>query len=144
MLLCCGALLGECLRAADRLQAAGLDVGVINARFVKPLDTEIIERALRECPQVVTVEEGTLTGGFGSAVIEAAVDAGLDLRGLRRLGLPDQFIEHGERPELLADLGLDVAGIARACLEIAERLDMLDVASNCRLGAIQGDQASHP
>jgi 1-deoxy-D-xylulose-5-phosphate synthase len=144
VLLCCGALLGECLRAADRLQAAGLDVGVINARFVKPLDTEIIERALRECPQVVTVEEGTLTGGFGSAVIEAAVDAGLDLRGLRRLGLPDQFIEHGERPELLADLGLDVAGIARACLEIAERLDMLDVASNCRLGAIQGDQASHP
>ena len=54
-------------------------------------------------------------GGFGSAVLEAAADAGLDTSRVRRLGIPDQFIEHGERGELLADLGLDAAGIAAAC-----------------------------
>ena len=58
-------------------------------------------------------------GGFGSAVLEAAADAGLDTSRVRRLGIPDQFIEHGERGELLADLGLDAAGIAAACRAMA-------------------------
>ena len=75
----------------------GLDVGVINARFVKPLDTDTILRAVEQCPMVVTVEEGALMGGFGSAVLEAASDAGLDASRIRRLGIPDRFIEHGER-----------------------------------------------
>ena len=61
---------------------------------------------------VVTVEEGTLEGGFGSAVLEAANAAGIDTRNVIRLGIPDRFIEHGERGELLADLGLDAVGIA--------------------------------
>jgi 1-deoxy-D-xylulose-5-phosphate synthase len=64
---------------------------------------------------VVTVEEGALMGGFGSAVLEAAADAGLDAGRVRRLGIPDTFVEHGGRQELLADLGLDVAGIVRTC-----------------------------
>ena len=62
----------------------------------------------------MTVEEGTLEGGFGSAVLEAANAAGLDTRHVIRLGIPDRFIEHAERGELLADLGLDVNGICRA------------------------------
>ena len=62
-------------------------------------------------PLVVTVEEGTLEGGFGSALLEAAHAAGLDTRNIIRLGIPDQFIEHAERTELLAELGLDVSGI---------------------------------
>ena len=70
-------------------------------------------RALEQLPFVITVEEGTLAGGFGSAVLEAANEAGVDTRHLVRLGLPDRFVEHGERPELLADLGLDVDGICR-------------------------------
>ena len=78
-------------------------------------------RAVEECPVVVTVEEGTLEGGFGSAVLEAANSAGLDTRHIVRLGIPDRFIEHGERPELLADLGLDVAGICRAVREALEK-----------------------
>ena len=61
---------------------------------------------------MVTVEEGGLAGGFGSAVLEAAADAGLAANHVRRLGIPDRFIEHGERGELLAELGLDAAGIA--------------------------------
>ena len=115
MLIACGTLLGACIQAADRLAEDGIDFGVINARFVKPLDTATILRAVAECPLVVTVEEGVLMGGFGSAVLEAASEAGLDTSRIRRLGIPDQFVEHGSRNELLADLGLDAAGIVRAC-----------------------------
>ena len=115
MLIACGTLLGPCLQAADRLAEESLNFGVINARFVKPLDRAAILRAVAKCPVVVTVEEGVLMGGFGSAVLEAASEAGLDTSGIRRLGIPDRFIEHGSRSELLADLGLDVAGILRAC-----------------------------
>ncbi len=115
----CGALLPACLAAAQTLHEEGLNVGVINARFVKPLDRETNLRALRECGFVVTVEEAALMGGFGSAVLEAAADAGVDASRVRRLGIPDTFIEHGERGELLADLGLDAAGIAAACRDLA-------------------------
>ncbi len=121
MLIACGAMLGNCLRAAETLRAEGFDVGVINARFVKPLDRELIFKALESCSVVLTVEEAALAGGFGSAVVEAAADAGLDVRHLRRLGVPDHFVEHGDRNELLADLNLDAQGIARAAREQAER-----------------------
>src|SRR4029079_4609595 len=114
-IVCCGAQLPDCLKAADLLRDEGINVGVINARFVKPLDSEVILRAVRDCAFVVTVEESSLMGGFGSAVLEAAAEAALKTRHVRRLGIPDKFIEHAERGELLADLGLDVAGIARAC-----------------------------
>ena len=115
VIVACGALVPAALEAARQLQADGLNVGVINARFVKPLDAATILRAVRDCNFVITVEEAALAGGFGSAVLEAAVDAGLDTSRIRRLGIPDRFIEHAERGELLADLGLDAAGIAAAC-----------------------------
>jgi 1-deoxy-D-xylulose-5-phosphate synthase len=70
---------------------------------------------VQECAFVVTVEEGVLAGGFGSAVLEAISDAGLPAQHLHRLGIPDVFVEHGGRAELLSDLGLDLAGIARTC-----------------------------
>ena len=70
---------------------------------------------------VVTVEEAALTGGFGSAVLEAASDAGLDTSAIHRLGIPDQFVEHGDRDELLADLGLDADGFARVCRRVSSR-----------------------
>src|SRR4029079_11987635 len=89
-------------------------VGVVNARFVKPLDRATIGKAIEESSLVVTVEEGTLEGGFGSAVLEAANSMGLDARKVVRLGLPDRFVEHGERPELLAEVALDPAGICKA------------------------------
>src|SRR5437667_6593710 len=111
MLIAYGSLFPTCVKAAEALRKQGLDVGVINARFAKPLDKSTVLRALGEVPLVVTVEEGTLEGGFGSALLEAANGAGLDTRHIIRLGLPDRFIEHGERPELLAELGLDVNGI---------------------------------
>ncbi|HEY2414109.1 MAG TPA: 1-deoxy-D-xylulose-5-phosphate synthase [Pirellulaceae bacterium] len=121
VILCFGSLLTDCLKAADLLATDGLQVGVVNARFAKPLDGELIERALRECGFVVTVEEGCLMGGFGSAVLEAASEMGLDASRVKRLGIPDRFIEHAERAELLADLKLNASGIAAACRELAEQ-----------------------
>jgi 1-deoxy-D-xylulose-5-phosphate synthase len=114
-LVCYGPLLARGLKAADKLREEGLDIGVINARFLKPLDSEVIVKAIRECGFVVTLEEAALAGGFGSAVLEAAADAHIDSSRVRRLGIPDFFVEHGERDELLADLGLDVDGIVATC-----------------------------
>jgi 1-deoxy-D-xylulose-5-phosphate synthase len=124
-IVACGALLPACLEAAGRLDADGVLVGVTNARFAKPLDAETILGPLRDGAFVVTVEEAALAGGFGSAVLEAASEAGLDTSRIRRLGIPDRFIEHGERNELLADLGLDADGIAAACRSLAEHTHLL-------------------
>ncbi|QDT26017.1 1-deoxy-D-xylulose-5-phosphate synthase [Gimesia panareensis] len=125
MLVAFGSLFTDCVQAAEQLREEGLDVGVINARFAKPLDTEVIHQALQESGFVITVEEGTLCGGFGSAVLESANEAGLNTQHLRRLGIPDRFIEHGIRKELLADLGLDVAGITAAAREMAQQSRLL-------------------
>ena len=133
VIVACGSMLGTCVKAAARLREEGLDVGVINARFIKPLDTDTILRAVESCGFVLTVEEGALMGGFGSAVLEAAVDAGLPAGNIRRLGVPDQFVEHGERGELLADLGLDVAGIVHSALDIADRLNVARTAEHRRV-----------
>ncbi len=121
ILLCCGTAVTSCLQAREKLARDGIDVGVVNMRFIKPLDRAVILRALRECPFVVTIEEGTLAGGFGSAVLEAATDAGVGAHHLKRLGIPDQFVEHGERAELLADLNLDQDGIVRTCRQLAQQ-----------------------
>ncbi len=126
MILCCGALLPQCIAVASTLREEGLDVGVVNARFVKPLDQHTILKAVRQASFVITVEEGCLAGGFGSAVLEAAADAGISTGHVHRLGLPDRFVEHGARAELLADLGLDTAGILRAAQQSAARAGVLD------------------
>ncbi len=125
MIVACGTMLSAATEAANLVRHEGLDVGVVNARFVKPLDTQVILRAVKECAWVVTVEEGTLCGGFGSAVLEAAADAGLDTRRVRRVGIPDRFIEHADRLELLSSLGLDVPGIARVCRQLAAEMEVI-------------------
>lgn len=117
-----GSLFPNCVAAADQLREEGLDVGVVNARFAKPLDTETILRAIEESGFVITVEESTIVGGFGSAVLEAASDAGLNTSQIRRLGIPDEFVTFGERGELLADLSLDVDGIARTARDMVRRI----------------------
>jgi 1-deoxy-D-xylulose-5-phosphate synthase len=121
LVIACGTLLGEALKAATELHREGIEVGVINARFVKPLDTALLLERLEAVPWCVTVEENALMTGFGSAVLEAVNDAGIAPPTIVRLGLPDRFVEHGERSELLADLGLDAAGIAATCRRLAGR-----------------------
>ncbi|MEO6811502.1 MAG: 1-deoxy-D-xylulose-5-phosphate synthase [Isosphaeraceae bacterium] len=121
MLVACGSLVGACLRAAERLkQEHGLNVGVINARFVKPIDRATIGKAIEECGFVLTVEEGCLMGGFGSAVLEAANEAGLNTAHVRRIGLPDRYVLHAERDEQLAEVGLDVDCITASALALAK------------------------
>lgn len=120
MLLACGPMVGSCLQAATMLRNEhGMRVGVINARFVKPLDRRTICKAIEECGFVLTIEEASLMGGFGSAVLELANETGLSTNHVRRLGLPDRFILHAEREEQLAEVSLDVDGIVRAASALA-------------------------
>lgn len=108
-----GSLMPAAMQAAHKLRDEGLNLTVINARFVKPLDRETILPLVDRMPFVITIEEGTLQGGFGSAVLEACNAEGIDTRNVIRVGIPDRFIEHAERNELLAELGLDVEGFCR-------------------------------
>ncbi|RMF43991.1 MAG: 1-deoxy-D-xylulose-5-phosphate synthase [Planctomycetota bacterium] len=118
-ILALGAMVETALQAAEQLAAEGLEVAVINPRFIKPLDAQLLEQVFRSSRFVVSIEEAALAGGFGSAVAELAIDRGWETRHFRRLGLPDTFIEHGERDELLSDLGLDLRGLVDACRELA-------------------------
>ena len=120
LLVACGTLLGAALAAAGRLASEGIEVTVVNARFVKPLDPAILEM-IEASPWTITVEENALPTGFGSAVLEAVNDARLAAGPIQRMGLPDRFVEHGERGELLADLALDVDGIAAAARKLSGR-----------------------
>ena len=114
-----GAMLEQALAAADSL-GDELSVGVVNARFVKPIDAEMVARTLSDGRFVVTVEEGCHAAGFGSAFLESAVAQRLDTRNLKVLALPDRFIDHGDRNQLLADVGISPEGIAKACREMLE------------------------
>jgi 1-deoxy-D-xylulose-5-phosphate synthase len=112
-----GTMVGIAEDAAERLRAAGLDPAVVDARFVKPLDLDMLRTLDRRCGLVVTIEEGCLPGGFGSAVVEACLAEGLELPSrLMTLGLPDRFIAHGSRTRLLADVGLTGEAVAEAVL----------------------------
>ena len=110
-ILAFGTLLYPALAAASRLDAT-----VANMRFVKPLDVELVLELARTHDALVTVEEGCLMGGAGSAVQEALAAAGV-LIPVLGLGLPDQFIEHGDPAKLLALCGLDAAGIEQSVLK---------------------------
>jgi 1-deoxy-D-xylulose-5-phosphate synthase len=121
MFIVFGAQLPAAVRVANRLREEhGLRVGVINARFAKPLDSTTILKAIEEASFVLTIEEGCLMGGFGSAVLEAANDAGINTSHVRRLGLPDRFVLHAERDEQLAEVGLDEQGIYQSALKLAK------------------------
>ena len=123
-----GALAQHALSAAEQLAAEGIDVGVIDARFCKPLDGAMLARVLKDGHAVLTVEDHALQNGFGSAVLEYAVCHGLPTAHLRRLGMPDRLIAHATRKEQLAEVGLDAFGIAasvrdavRNATSVAER-----------------------
>ncbi|MEW6703681.1 MAG: 1-deoxy-D-xylulose-5-phosphate synthase [Pseudomonadota bacterium] len=110
-ILAFGTLLYPALEAAQKVDAT-----VANMRFAKPLDTELLLSLARTHEAIVTVEEGCLPGGAGAAVMEALHAAGLKTPVLA-LGLPDEFIEHGDPAKLLAMCGLDAAGIEQAILK---------------------------
>jgi 1-deoxy-D-xylulose-5-phosphate synthase len=112
-LLSLGTRLADCMKAADQLAAVGVSATVADARFMKPLDTDLIRRLVRNHQVLVTVEEGSI-GGFGSHVLEYLVGAGLLDRGfiVRTMELPDAFIEHDAPQRMYETAGLAHSGIA--------------------------------
>jgi len=109
-----GALTEQALLASMELESEGLSVGVVDARFCKPIDGDMLARVLRAGHAVITLEDHSLQNGFGSAVLEYAVGHRLPVQHVTRLGLPDRLIAHATREEQLAEVGLDVAGIVHA------------------------------
>ena len=103
------------LEAAQKLAEKGMECGVVNMRFVKPLDTKIIDAALKNSPYLVTVEDNILAGGFGAAVAEYLADKQADFK-LLRLGIGDEFVEHAKSAQLYKKLHLDAAEITKAIL----------------------------
>ncbi|AOV07814.1 1-deoxy-D-xylulose-5-phosphate synthase [Sporosarcina ureilytica] len=100
------------LEAADLLSEKGLEVMVVNARFIKPLDTHMLDNLFDQEIPIMTVEEAVLAGGFGSAVLEYAHDVSYNAAPIERMGIPDQFIEHGDVPQLLAEIGMTAENLA--------------------------------
>jgi 1-deoxy-D-xylulose-5-phosphate synthase len=100
------------MEAALLLKDKGINAAVINARFVKPLDRELILSWARRTGMLVTAEENALAGGFGSAVLELLEEERVFGVKVKRIGIPDRFIEQGSQEQLRKDLGFDAAGIA--------------------------------
>jgi 1-deoxy-D-xylulose-5-phosphate synthase len=117
-LLCYGARLGECLKAADELAGFGLPTTVADARFAKPLDTGLVLRLAREHEVVIAIEEGSI-GGFGSYVLHTLAENGALDRGIkfRSMVLPDIFIDQDTPNAMYAKAALDVKGIVAKVFE---------------------------
>jgi 1-deoxy-D-xylulose-5-phosphate synthase len=116
LLLGYGSMLYSALQTAEILSEHGIEATVVNARFVKPLDTELILPLAKRIGKVVTLEEGCLIGGFGSAVVEALADNNI-LVPVKRLGVPDILVDHAEPNESFASLGLTTPKIAEQILQ---------------------------
>ena len=112
-LLSTGLMTAEALAAADELAQAGIHARVINLCSIKPLDEELVLKTARECGRIVTCEEHFVIGGLGEAVCAAVAEAGVACR-VKRVGVNDEFGHSGPAKEVLAQFGLDAAGIVRA------------------------------
>ena len=116
-LLALGSLVAPALAAADLLAADGISATVVNARFVAPLDERTVLGLARSVGRLVTIEENVPMGGFGSAVHECLDKNGLSATPMLRIALPETFVAHGKRDELLQKVGLDGPGIAKRTLD---------------------------
>jgi len=129
MILAVGPMVSEALRAAEQLEGRGISVGVVDARFVKPLDEAMLSRILSRSEYVLTVEENVLSGGFGSAVLEFAARVPREHRAsVETIALPDKFVEHGSRAELRIRYGLTSdALVERMALHLGKAARELEV-----------------
>jgi len=118
-ILAIGSMVYPTLEVANDLATVGIDLTVVNSRFVKPLDQELILGLANQFKRIFTIEEHVLQGGFGSAVAELLADNDSSVK-LTRIGLPDKFIEHGSSGELLARYGLDIEGLKRRIKEVMQ------------------------
>jgi 1-deoxy-D-xylulose-5-phosphate synthase len=110
------------LEAAEHLALWDIDAMVINARFAKPLDTELILDVANHAKRMVIVEENVLSGGFGAAVLELLEKAEVSDVKVKRLGIPDEFVTHGKQDFLRSLYHLDTLGIAKECVDFLARV----------------------
>ena len=106
-----GAMVYPSMECADMLAEKGIDVTVVNARFAKPLDEDLIMKVAGKNQIVITVEDHTEVGGFGSAILELLVEKGINTQNIHKMGIPDKFTEQGSRDIILKTLNLDAEGI---------------------------------
>jgi len=114
LILAIGRSVCEALDAHSELTELGISTAVVNCRFVKPLDAELICSLAKKIPRIITVEENVRQGGFGSAVLEELNDSGITGFQLERIGIPDTFVEHGPQRLLRSKYGVDAEAIVEA------------------------------
>jgi 1-deoxy-D-xylulose-5-phosphate synthase len=107
--------------AVNRLVNEGIDVGFYDMRFVKPIDEDLLHEIFKSTSSIITVEDGCVQGGFGSAVLEFMADHGYSAR-VKRLGIPDKIVEHGTQPELWSECGYDAEAIYAAAVNMLEKV----------------------
>jgi 1-deoxy-D-xylulose-5-phosphate synthase len=120
--LAVGSMVETCIEAREILASEGILASVINARFIKPLDEQMIRKVCKNVGIIITVEENVLAGGFGSSVLEYIHDQNIDDVNVLRLGFPDQFIEQGARKQILTKYGLHAAGIASTVKSYVQKI----------------------
>jgi 1-deoxy-D-xylulose-5-phosphate synthase len=123
VILAVGGSVYPALNAAERLKEAKIKTGIVNVRFVKPLDKELICALARKVGRIITVEENVLSGGFGSSVLETLGESDIQGTRVKCLGVNDVFVEHGSQSILRKKYGLDVEGIVRSAREILDEND---------------------
>ncbi|MFZ5571170.1 MAG: 1-deoxy-D-xylulose-5-phosphate synthase [Thermodesulfobacteriota bacterium] len=121
LILAIGRCVCEALEAHKNLLESGIAATVVNCRFVKPMDEELVVSLVRRIPRVITIEENVRQGGFGSAVLECLNDAGVQNVHLERMGIPDQFVEHGPQQLLRSKYGIDATAITERGKKILRR-----------------------
>jgi 1-deoxy-D-xylulose-5-phosphate synthase len=120
-ILAVGTMVYPAIAAAETLAGEEMPLTVVNARFIKPMDRELVLKLAEQTGVIITVEENVLAGGFGTAVLELLEEEGLDNIHVMRLGFPDKYIEQGEQRDLRAMYGLDAAGIAAAIRKMLKK-----------------------
>ncbi len=137
LIVAIGSSVQPSMDASSVLESMGIKPCVINARFIKPLDSAVISSLAQEIKCVLTVEENVIEGGFGSAVLENLSALNINNLKIKRLGLPDIFLEHGPQTLLREQVGLDANGIVRAALSMVDKAKSLktgkDKTSNSRI-----------
>jgi len=113
-----GTCVSRAMDAAEMLDKEKIDCTVVNARFAKPLDTELLESYLEHEPLIITVEENVRSGGFGSAVLEYLMEKGYDAQRIQVIAAPDEFIEHAPQTVIWSDVGLDADSFASAAIDM--------------------------
>ncbi len=121
LILAIGSTVYPSINAAQRLSEIGISAAVINSRFLKPLDENLICEWAERVGKILTVEENVIKGGFGSAILELLEERGLFSIRVKRLGIPDIFIEHGPQSILREKYGIDEKGIFKAAKEIVQK-----------------------